>query len=335
MSPRVAVITPTYQHAAFIEACVQSVIAQTEPDWEMVVVDDGSPDGTADLVDRIVDPRVRLVRQEHHGLGRLGEAYAAALAMTSAPLVAVLEGDDTWPPDKLARQLRAFHNPTVVMSYGAAALIDRDGVAYATYDRRIPAGSRVNDPTGSIIPYLAPNNFIVAATVIVRRDVLERVGGFIQPEGIPFVDHPTWLRVALEGRFAHSTAVVGHWRRHPGQYTTEFAAAPAPDPTQYVAPIVELAQRRGLVAVDPAVINTLRDDDGRRRRLRAIAGAGRLQLLAGEWGVARDTFRSLASEGVGRSGLVLGLAGWFASIAHRDLEWLFRSTGRLSWPPRR
>lgn len=334
MTARVAILTPTYQHAAFIESCIQSALDQTEPSWEMVVLDDGSTDGTAQLAERFRDPRIHVVHGNHQGLSGLGRQYAVGVALTSAPLVAVLEGDDVWPRDKLARQLPLFDNPEVVLGYGAAGLIDREGRRYATYDRR-PAGSAgENEPVGSIVAALVPNNFIVAPTVIVRREALDRIGGFWQPDGIPFVDHPTWLRLALEGRFAHTPAVVGYWRRHLKQYTTSFASSLAPDPTGYLSTIAELGAKRDLKALDHGLVERALRTDSRRRELRAATGAGRLLLLAGQWAEARHTFRRLSSEGEVPSTKVIGAAGWLSAVVHRDLEWLFRVTGRLSWPPR-
>ena len=111
--PVVTAIMPTYNHAAFIGQAIESVLAQTFEAWELVVVDDGSADGTPDLARRYRDDRIRVVARDHGGLHRLGEAYRAALEASTAPLVAILEGDDTWPADKLARQAPDFDDQGV------------------------------------------------------------------------------------------------------------------------------------------------------------------------------------------------------------------------------
>ena len=112
----VSIITPTYNHEKFIGACLDSVRAQTDPDWEMIVVDDGSTDRTGDLVAAAAaaDPRIRHVRQPNKGLARLGETYNEALRLARGDLVAILEGDDFWPPHRLAVQRPAFDDPAVV-----------------------------------------------------------------------------------------------------------------------------------------------------------------------------------------------------------------------------
>ena len=105
MTPRVTVLTATYNQAAFVRTCLESVLAQTMADWEMIVVDDGSDDGTPDLVRACRDPRVRVLGLDHAGIGRLSDRYNQALERAAGPLVAVLEGDDWWPREKLAAQV--------------------------------------------------------------------------------------------------------------------------------------------------------------------------------------------------------------------------------------
>ncbi|HRK22833.1 MAG TPA: glycosyltransferase family A protein, partial [Fimbriimonadaceae bacterium] len=117
-APAVSILTPTYRHAAFIESTIASVQAQTFEDWEMLVLDDGSDDGTADLAEAIGDPRVRVFREPHRGIERLEETYNRGLAEARGDLVAILEGDDLWPAEKIAIQVPDFDDPSVVLSAG-------------------------------------------------------------------------------------------------------------------------------------------------------------------------------------------------------------------------
>lgn len=201
----VTVVMPTYDHEAFIRQAIDSVVSQTFADWELVVVDDGSSDDTARLVLGYSDPRIRLIARDHRGLAGLGNSYAAALEASSAPLVAVLEGDDNWPPDKLARQVPDFEDPTVVLSYGQGGLIDEAGCLYGRVIPSFPPAVRTNRPTGRILPALLLGNPILSPTVVVLRSAGDVIGGFWQPAGVPFVDHPTWLLLARQGAFAYTT----------------------------------------------------------------------------------------------------------------------------------
>ena len=178
MIPLVTVITPTFNHARFIGPCLESVLGQTEPRWEQIVVDDGSTDGTPDMISRFTDPRIRYLRQEHQGIMRLGDAYNRALSMARGELVAVLEGDDAWPPDKLEEQLRAFRDPRVILSWGRAAEIDAGGNLL----RLVPDTKVVQRMLGISRPEtvlaLLQGNPIPSCTVMCRTRSLIAIGGF-------------------------------------------------------------------------------------------------------------------------------------------------------------
>jgi len=330
---RVSILSPTYQHAGFIGDCVRSVLAQTMQDWEMIIVDDGSDDGTADIAESFDDRRIIVLRRPHEGVAGLGRAYAAALARASSPFVAILEGDDTWPTTKLADQLPLFGDPAVVLAYGSAGLMDEDGHVYA-HHRHAPRGkvSR-NDPVGSILPALVDVTFIVAVTVMIRRATLERIGGFFQPAGIPYVDHPTWLRLATIGRFAKSPKVLGYWRRYARQVTSRSWFGTAPDREPYLQAIV--AEARGVVSpnVLAALAASTRRDSSRQREEAQIAH-GRVALLEARWRQAAQVFAQLLRTGEPRTRAVAA-AGLLCAGSRTDLEPLIGAMGRHSLPSRR
>jgi len=332
----VAVITPTHNHERYISACIESVLAQTYAAWEMVIVDDASTDGTTSVAERYRDPRIRLIRHpEVRGLLRLGEAYQEALDSTTAPLVAVLEGDDMWPEDKLARQVPQFADPEVVLAYGGAELCDAEGCAYATYHREPAGAAALNRPVGSILPHLVEQNFIVACTVMVRREALTRIGGFIQPQGIPYVDHPTWLSLALEGPFASDHATLGRWRRHPEQFTTSQAVHAQPDNDRFLRTILDRAVERSLIPPTTVSYTRLRSSVARRSVWAEIARF-RLALLTGSMHVALRNAAPLFRPRAGWPKWAgLAIVGLAARAVGSDLEWIFRRTHRFSWPSRR
>jgi glycosyltransferase involved in cell wall biosynthesis len=331
--PTVAILCPTYQHASYIGACIRSVLSQTRADWEMIIVDDGSTDGTADVAESFDDPRITVLRQEHAGVAGLGRSYARAVAHSSSPYLAILEGDDTWPPGKLADQIPFFDDPQVVLSYGAADLIDEVGGVYAGY-RRLPRREvATNDPVGSALCPLIEANFIVAVTAMVRRSALDLVGGFFQPEGIAYVDHPTWLRLALTGTFAPSTRVLGNWRRHSSQITTRAWFNHIPDRTGYLDGISELAQGHLPPDEYEHLLTSIRRDHVRQRE-EAVLAHGRVALIQGNWQEASTMFRSLLGTGEPRS-RVVAAAGVLCAACRTDMEWPIRALGRHSLPSRR
>jgi glycosyltransferase involved in cell wall biosynthesis len=330
---RVAILTPTYRHARFIGACIESVLAQTMRDWSMIVVDDGSDDGTADRAAAFGDPRVRVLRLPHRGPSGLGRAYAAALSTTDSPFVAILEGDDMWPSRKLEEELPLFDDADVVLAYGAAGLMDEQGLVYARH-RHAPRGAvGRNDPVGAILPSLVRTNFIVAATVMLRREPLESIGGFVQPDGIPYVDHPTWLRLATVGQFARSRRLLGFWRRHAGQVTTRSWIAPQPDRRAYLSAAAEDAHRV-LTTTSLASMQRAVSQDREHQREEAAIARARIALLDGSWREAAASWWQLLRVGELRS-RALAILGLVAAGLRTDIEGVIRIAGRHSLPSRR
>jgi hypothetical protein len=329
--PIVTAIMPTYNHAAFIGAAVESVLAQTFVAWELIIVDDGSADGTPDIARRYGDPRIRVIAREHRGLQHLGDLYLAALESSTAPLLAIIEGDDTWPPDKLARQVADFDDSGVVLSYGAGWLIDEFGCRYGLVEPPFPEADRTNKPPGSILPVLLANNAILSPTAVLRRSALQSIGGFWQPDGVPYLDHPTWLLLVGEGTFAYHSTPVGSWRRHPGQWTTSVVESGSEAPeAAYVDLVAERLSGKipGASGLPPS--DTLR----RGHTERATLNRWRLALLsAGPADILRSFTQLMRS---GRPRLVgLALVGLAVRSAGSDLEWLQVRRHRVAWPSRR
>ncbi len=118
-SPQVSIITPSYNHEKFIGACIESAIQQTYENWEQIIIDDGSTDQTAEVILSYADPRIRYVHQENRGIEALPHTYNRALEFCNGELIAILEGDDAWPPEKLSSLVKAFDDKDVVLAYGA------------------------------------------------------------------------------------------------------------------------------------------------------------------------------------------------------------------------
>ncbi len=222
-APRVSIITPTYNHEAFIGACIESVLAQTFADWELIVVDDGSTDRTGEIAQSYSDPRIHYLRQENKGLSRLAESYNSALAVAKGDLVAILEGDDTWPVDKLAVQVPDFDDPGVVLSWGRALMVDSTGKTLRLVPENLPdEGIRTNQPIGRASFAMCDHEWLTFAfpiTVVMRATALREIGGFQQKSYLRYVDLPTFMTLGLKGKWAFHDHNVGYWRRHEASAT--------------------------------------------------------------------------------------------------------------------
>jgi glycosyltransferase involved in cell wall biosynthesis len=329
----VSIITPTFNHARFIGACIDSVLAQGWASWEQIIIDDGSTDGTPDVVARYDDPRIRYVRQKHRGLERLAETYNDALAMCRAPLIAILEGDDYWPADKLAILAPTFADPDIVLAYGLTVVVG-DGrrefsvcIPPPDFERRFPPGTLTNTPVGSAAVAMLNYRgltFTYPCSVLVRREALERIGGFQSRPGLLITDHPTFLLLALEGRFHYEKRTMGYWRARRDGATFQYMDRILHVLHQEVVRMRgELGERLGLsVAFWREIESEWQDAEG----WMSLRTARRL-LVSRRWRDARPHLRRAAARGRWRT-RATALLGLAASHMHVSVESLYRARGR-------
>jgi Glycosyl transferase family 2 len=331
--PKVSVLSPTYRHAAYISDCIRSVLNQTEQDWEMIIVDDGSDDGSADIAESFQDARIVVLRREHEGVSGLGRTYAAGLERAKSPFVAILECDDTWPSDKLELQLPLFEDTRTVLSYGSAGLMDEEGCLYARYrySPRDPVAR--NDPIGSVLPTLVRRDFIVGCTAMIRRSALEQIGGFIHPPNFSYVDLPTWLHLASIGTFAPSSSILGNWRRHARQITSRGWFEEPHDRTPFLR-AAALAARPVVSSVVLASLEEAIQRDSSQQRQEALLFQGRVALLEGRWAGAATFFSKVLRNGHWLNRLVAAV-GVMCAGGRTDMERFIDMAGGHSLPSRR
>ena len=216
--PLISIITPTFNHEPFIAECIESVLNQTYPLWEMIILDDGSTDHTSDVIMRYRDSRITYIRKDHRGIAYLGDNYNHAVNIAQGELLVILEGDDYIPPKRLEIQQSAFVDPQIVLSHGKYAYaFDRKKIVYPSPFKRDDLRNR---PVGSALRiFLQGFNPIGTQSVMVKKSALLEIGGFTQPEYLPLVDYPTWMKLALRGPFEYIPELLGYWRRHPSSIT--------------------------------------------------------------------------------------------------------------------
>lgn len=214
----ISIITPSFNHELYIESCINSVIAQTYQNWELIIIDDGSTDRTKEVITSFSDHRIKYIWQQNVGIESLAETYNKAFLMASGELIAILEGDDWWPANKLATQVKDFDDKEVVLSYGYTQEVDESGAPI----RLIPTEAMsfealCNVPVGRASRYLMDMkvlNYIFPVSVVIRKSTLLNIGGFQQLPYLPLVDYPTFLQLSRLGKFAFHDEILGFWRRH-------------------------------------------------------------------------------------------------------------------------
>ncbi len=186
MRPVVSVIVPTYDRWPMVGEAVQSVLAQSRTDFELIVVDDGSRDKTVAELQRY-GSRIRLLCQPRRGVAA---ARNSGVAMSSGEYIAFLDSDDLWKPEKLKSQICFMKaNPEVQICQTEEIWIRR-GV-------RVNPKRRHHKPSGEIFRPSLDLCLVSPSAVMMKRALFERVGGF--DEAFPvFEDYDLWLRVAVD-----------------------------------------------------------------------------------------------------------------------------------------
>jgi len=190
--PRVSVIVPTFNHAAFLQRAIESIRAQTLTDSEILIVDDGSEDET-EAVARQCGQCV-YIKIPHSGLPAI--ARNAGVRKATGTYIAFLDADDQWLPNKLQLQTEVLdHDPNVGLVCSNALIENDAGTTRQLYLK--PAQGK----TGRVLPDLLRDNFIVTSTVLMRRDVFESTGGFSEAQELRALeDYDLWIRVAARTR---------------------------------------------------------------------------------------------------------------------------------------
>ncbi len=187
---RITVITPAYNVRPFIGAAIDSVLAQTHRNWRMVIVDDGSTDGTADIAGAVGDARVTVIRQANGGVSA---ARNRGIAAIDGDAVLFLDGDDMLAPDAMARLIAALGDGDA--AYGAYCFVTEDGGA-TVLSKTGPL------PAGDILERLVVQNlFANGGHMLIRAEAVRRAGLFCGDLRYG-EDWEYWCRLAAGGRFA-------------------------------------------------------------------------------------------------------------------------------------
>lgn len=184
--PLVSVVIPTYNRARLLRRALDSVFAQSYPHYEVLVVDDASTDDTAEMIAGYEDPRLRYLVQPENG--GVGAARNRGMRESSGSLIAFLDSDDEWMPEKLARQVALFEAspPSVGLVYSGVEMVDSKGWWHV---------ARPNH-RGLLHQRMLLSNFIVGGScAMIRRRVVDTVGEI--DEQLPAIeDYDFWLRIS-------------------------------------------------------------------------------------------------------------------------------------------
>lgn len=181
--PTVSVIIPTYNRHELVREAIASVLAQSFSDFELIVVDDGSEDGTAEAVREF--PEVRYVYQPNRGVSA---ARNHGVFLSTGALIAFLDSDDLWQPQKIEQQVKFLIECPEAQICQTEEIWLRNGVRVNPHNKHRKAG-------GDIFARSLELCLVSPSSVMMRRELFERMGGF--DETLPACeDYDLWLRIA-------------------------------------------------------------------------------------------------------------------------------------------
>lgn len=190
-APFVSVVVPTYNLARYTGEALESIQAQTFPDFEAIIVDDGSTDDTLDVIrPYLSDPRFRLIEQANQGTAA---ARNTAITVASGEWIAFLDCDDLWLPEKLERQVE------LIKAHPRAALVFSNGIEFTENgDDGLFYRKREVFPDGADLSRVLMRNCFWPCSVMVRRsDVLEV--GLMRTDISGVDDFDLWLKILERG----------------------------------------------------------------------------------------------------------------------------------------
>ena len=217
--PSVSIVLPTFNRVRFLVPTIESVMAQTHTDWEMIIADDGSGEETRAYLLGIRDPRIRILWLSH--CGNPARVRNEAIEAANGSHLAFLDSDDLWAPMKLERQLAAMHaRPGSRWSYCDCNRIDAEGR---------PLGDelvRTRPPLDGWIfePLLKLQTAVAMPTVLADRELVRTIGGF--DEQLRFGEfHDFCLRLALRSEVVAVREPLCSIRAHDEHYSGDRIAA--------------------------------------------------------------------------------------------------------------
>jgi Glycosyl transferase family 2 len=218
LKPWVTVVCTSYNHAPYIEAALQSVADQTYPNVELIVIDNGSTDGTTDRIAAFLarNPTIAPAVQVIYNATNVGlcRAFNHGLRLANGQYMIDLSADDVLLPRRIERQVEFFRlqPASCAVVFGNADFIDAAGQVFGQH-YPVDAGGRaqIKVPSGAVFEQVLTSYFICTPTMLMRRDVLEAIGGY--DESLSYEDFDFWVRTARDYTYAYQDEVLTQKRR--------------------------------------------------------------------------------------------------------------------------
>lgn len=222
---KISVIMTSYNYAQYIEEAINSVINQTHPDWELIIVDDGSSDNSIEIIKSYCekDSRIKLLQHENRENKGLKESILLGLEHAQGEWTAFLESDDFFEPDNLQRKVE------IAEKYSNASLIfnkvnflwegKKQRINQHIFEKTQKKLSKISFPKNLFYYFDIDNSILTFSCVMVKANIL-RNADFNTPVD-SLLDWWLWIHLAYENKFYYIDAELTNWRLHDKSYILE------------------------------------------------------------------------------------------------------------------
>ncbi len=214
-NPKVSVIIISYNRAQLLKVAMQTVFDQTFEDFELLIIDDGSPDDTENTVKAFHDPRLRYIK--HAQNQGEGAARNSGVQHAEGEYIAFLDDDDEWLPNKLQLQVELLDAQPKHVGFVHSALIN----FYADTGEEVEKKRPVETVSGKVFDRLLQDNFVILSTVMARKECFDAAGPFDLsiPAGL---DYDMWVRISQNYEFAYIDTPLIKYRIHRNNLGSNF-----------------------------------------------------------------------------------------------------------------
>lgn len=203
--PKVSVIIPTYNRRVFLSKAISSVLKQTYRDYEIIIIDDGSTDATAAIIEGFNEDKIKYIYQGHQGRS---SARNRGIAQSRGAYIAFLDSDDVWLPEKLAIQVKAMDDaPKLGLTCTDVFMEDINGDNVEQWSKKYSC------PSGDVFEQLYNWNFICASTSMTRREIVDSCGLFNAAFDAA-EDYELWLRIAAKHEILFIDKILARYCYH-------------------------------------------------------------------------------------------------------------------------
>ena len=210
----ISIVLPTYNHAKFLKKAIQSVINQSYLHWELIIIDNNSKDGTLEIVNSYLDPRIRYIKIRNNGI--IAASRNAGICASSGSWIAFIDSDDWWTPSKLSKSIEHINSKKYDLIYHYLFLVSKPN---QNSFKKLAKSRNLNSPIFEDL--LLNGNGILNSSVVVKKDLLQEVGLIsCDTEKITWEDYDCWLRISNKtNRFYYINEPLGYYWAAGGNMT--------------------------------------------------------------------------------------------------------------------